>query len=67
MIDLFQKGAVMGQAFGLEHVLWFADNPEDAHEAPTFERNRSFEYVARECDAVQNAVGGIELAKLRQA
>ena len=57
-----QKGAVMGQAFGLEHVLWFADSPEDAHEEPTFERNRSFDYVARECEAVQNAVGGIELA-----
>ncbi|CUH77047.1 Aminomethyltransferase [Tritonibacter multivorans] len=57
-----EKGAVMGQAFGLEHVLWFADNPEDAHEEPTFERNRSFDYVARECEAVQNAVGGIELA-----
>ncbi|SMX26075.1 4-methylaminobutanoate oxidase (formaldehyde-forming) [Pelagimonas phthalicica] len=59
---LVQKGAVMGQAFGLEHVLWFADGPEDAHEDPTFERNRSFDYVAQECAAVQNAVGGIELA-----
>ncbi|MBO9436466.1 FAD-dependent oxidoreductase [Ruegeria sp. R13_0] len=57
-----QKGAVMGQAFGLEHVLWFANGPEDAHEEPTFERNRSFDYVATECEAVQTAVGGIELA-----
>ncbi len=57
-----QKGAVMDQAFGLEHVLWFADGPEDAHEDPTFARNRSFEYVAKECAAVQNAVGGVELA-----
>ncbi|MCH2096389.1 MAG: FAD-dependent oxidoreductase [Rhodobacteraceae bacterium] len=59
---LVQKGAVMGQAFGLEHVLWFADGPEDAHEDPTFERNRSFDYVAKECAMVQTAVGGIELA-----
>ncbi len=59
---LVAKGARMGQAFGLEHALWFADSPEDAHEDPTFERNRSHDYVARECEAVQNAVGGIEIA-----
>ena len=56
------KGAVMGQGFGLEHALWFADGPEDAHEEPTFERNRSHDYVAQEVSAVQNAVGGIEIA-----
>ncbi len=59
---LVAKGARMGQAFGLEHALWFADSPEDAWEDPTFERNRSHDYVARECAAVRNGVGGIELA-----
>ena len=59
---LTAKGARMGQAFGLEHVLWFGDNPDDAWEDPTFERNRSHEYVARECDAVRNGVAGIEVA-----
>jgi dimethylglycine dehydrogenase len=59
---LYAKGAVMGQSFGLENALWFADSPEDAHEAPTFERNRSHDYVAREVKAVQEAVGGIEIA-----
>ena len=59
---LVARGARMGQSFGLEHALWFADNPEDAWEDPTFERNRSHDYVARECDAVRNGVGGIELA-----
>ena len=59
---LIAKGARMGQAFGLEHALWFADGPEDAHEEPTFERNRSFDHVAAECKAVQEAVGGIEIA-----
>lgn len=59
---LVAKGAVMGQGFGLEHALWFADGPEDAHETPTFERNRSHEYVAREVKAVREAVGGIEIA-----
>ena len=59
---LVAKGAVMGQAFGLENALWFADGPEDAHEDPTFERNRSFDYVAAECKAVRESVGGIEIA-----
>ena len=59
---LIARGARMGQSFGLEHALWFGDSPEDAWEDPTFERNRSHDYVARECDAVRNGVGGIELA-----
>ena len=59
---LVARGARMGQSFGLEHALWFGDSPEDAWEDPTFERNRSHDYVARECDAVRNGVGGIELA-----
>ena len=59
---LVAKGARMGQAFGLEHVLWFADSPEDAWEDPTFERNRSHDYVQQEVAAVRNGVGGIELA-----
>ena len=59
MID---KGAVMDQGFGLENVQWFANGPDDAHEEPTFERNRSHEYVAREIKAVREAVAGIEIA-----
>ena len=59
---LLAKGAVMGQSFGLEHALWFADGPEDAHEEPTFRRSRAHEYVAREVKAVREAVGCIEIA-----
>ena len=59
---LTSKGALMGQAFGLEHVLWFGDNPDDAWEDPMFERNRSHEYVAREVAAVRTGVAGIEIA-----
>ncbi|MGB0799116.1 MAG: GcvT family protein, partial [Planktomarina sp.] len=59
---LVAKGALMGQTFGLEHALWFADGPDDAWEDPTFERNRSHDYVAAEVAAVRNNVGGIELA-----
>jgi dimethylglycine dehydrogenase len=59
---LVAKGALMGQGFGLEHALWFADEPDDAFEVPSFERNRSHDYVRREIKAVQEAVGGIEIA-----
>ena len=59
---LIARGARMGQSFGLEHALWFADNPEDAFEDPTFERNRSHDYVAREVKAVREGVAGIEIA-----
>ena len=59
---LVAKGARMGQSFGLEHALWFADGPEDAHEAPSFERNRSHDYVAREVASVRADVGVIEVA-----
>ncbi len=59
---LTARGAVWGQAFGLEHALWFADGPDDAHEAPTFQRSRAHDYVAREVKAVREAVGALEIA-----
>lgn len=59
---LVAKGARMDQSFGLENALWFADGPDDAHEDPTFERNRSHDYVAREVATVRSGVGGIEIA-----
>src|SRR5690606_14725787 len=59
---LIAKGARMGQSFGLENALWFANGPDDAWEDPTFERNRSHDYVAAECKAVTEAVAGIEIA-----
>lgn len=59
---LVGRGAVMGDAFGLENVLWFADGPQDAHEEPTFLRSRAHDYVAREVRAVREAVGAIEIA-----
>ena len=56
------RGAVWGDAFGLENVLWFADGPEDAHEEPTFRRSRAHDYIAREVKAVREKVGIIEIA-----
>ena len=60
------KGAVMGQSFGLEHALWFAHDPDDAYEEPTFQRSRGHDYVAAEVQAVQNAVGGVEISNFAQ-
>ena len=59
---LIKKGAVMGDSFGLENVLWFAKNEKDAHEEPTFKRSRSHEYVAEEVKAVRTGVGATEIA-----
>ena len=59
---LMAKGAVMDASFGLEHVLWFADGSDDAHEEPTFKRSRAHDYVAAEVRAVREAVGMIEIA-----
>ncbi len=59
---LAARGAVWGQAFGLENALWFADGPDDAHEEPTFRRGRAHGYVAREVEAVRTAVGAVEIA-----
>jgi dimethylglycine dehydrogenase len=59
---LTAKGAVWGQSFGLENVLWFADDPQDAHEEPTFRRSRAHDYVGKEVKAVREAVGAIEIA-----
>jgi len=59
---LVEKGAVMGDSFGLENALWFAKNSKDAHEEPTFKRSRSHNYVAQEVKAVRSSVGATEIA-----
>jgi len=59
---LIKRGAVMGDSFGLEHALWFANNKDDAHEDPTFKRSRAHDYVAKEVSAVRNGVGCSEVA-----
>ena len=59
---LAARGAVFGASFGLEHVLWFAPTPKEAHEIPTFRRSNAFQHVAAECRAVREAVGAIEIA-----
>jgi dimethylglycine dehydrogenase len=52
----------MGDSFGLENVLWFANNKEDAYEEPTIKRSRSHNYVSKEVINVRENVGIIEVA-----
>ena len=52
----------MGDSFGLESVLWFANDPKDAYEDPTIKRSRSHEYVSKEVKNVRENVGVIEVA-----
>jgi dimethylglycine dehydrogenase len=59
---LSARGAVWADAFGLESALWFANDPEDAFEEPTFRRSRAHDYVAGEVKAVRENVGAIEIA-----
>ena len=56
------KGAVMGDSFGLESVLWFANDSKDAYEEPTIKRSRSHNYVAKEVKNVRENVGVTEIA-----
>jgi dimethylglycine dehydrogenase len=56
------KGAVMGDSFGLESVLWFANDPKDAYEEPTIKRSRSHDYVSKEVKNVRENVGVSEIA-----
>jgi len=56
------ENAVFGDYCGLEHPLWFAPSAPEATEAVTFKRSNAHEHVARECLAVRNAVGLLEIS-----
>jgi len=60
--EFVDRGAVMGDTFGLEHVLWFSNNKDDAFEEPTFKRSRAHKYVSSEVKNVRENVGYIEVA-----
>ncbi|MDC3144080.1 FAD-dependent oxidoreductase [Pelagibacteraceae bacterium] len=59
---LINRGAVMGDSFGLENALWFANNPEDAYEDPTIKRSRAHQYISNEVKNVRENVGVTEIA-----
>jgi dimethylglycine dehydrogenase len=49
--------AVFGQAYGMEHVNYFAPEGQEPFEIPSFRRSNAFDAVAEECKAVRTAVG----------
>jgi dimethylglycine dehydrogenase len=53
---------VFGASFGLEHALWFAPVGSEAQEVPTFRRSNAHAPVGRECRAVREGVGLLEIA-----
>jgi dimethylglycine dehydrogenase len=59
---LEREGAVFGAAYGLEYPLWYAADGEAREERWSFRRNNAFAAVARECRAVREGVGLMEIA-----
>ncbi|PJK30087.1 GcvT family protein [Minwuia thermotolerans] len=56
------ENAVFGASYGLEHALWFQEPGRQPVEDVTFQRSNSHEPVARECRAVRDGVGMIEIS-----
>jgi dimethylglycine dehydrogenase len=54
--------AVFGDYCGLEHALWFAPSAAAASEQITFHRSNAHPHVGAECQAVQEAVGLLEIS-----
>ena len=57
-----QAGAVMGDSWGLEVPLWYAEKGEKAEDIVSFRRSNDFEPIKRECKAVRDSVGLTEIA-----
>ncbi len=57
-----ELGAVFGLSYGYEHPLWYAPEGVEPIETYGFERQNWFEPVARECRALRNAVGIIDIS-----
>ena len=54
--------AVFGDYCGLEHPLWFAPSAVEAVDAISFRRSNAHPHVGRECKAVENDVGLLEIS-----
>ena len=54
--------AVMGDSWGLETPLWFADTANAAHDELSFHRSNDFPAIAREVEQSRNSVGVTEIA-----
>ncbi len=60
--ELLTRGAVMGQAYGWERPLWYAPPGIPPRDHPSFSRPNWFEPVGRECRAVAERVGLVEMS-----
>jgi dimethylglycine dehydrogenase len=58
--SLLNHNAVMGEMVGMEHALWFAPSKAEAKDEFSFRRSNDFAHVAKEANAVREAVGLIE-------
>ncbi|MEX2408267.1 MAG: FAD-dependent oxidoreductase, partial [Rhodovibrionaceae bacterium] len=56
------RNAVFGAAYGLEHALWFAPEGMQPVEEVTYYRSNAHDPVGRECRAVREAVGLLEIS-----
>lgn len=54
--------AVMGDSWGLESPLWFADDAESAYDVPRFHRSNDFDPIGREVNAARTRVGVTEVS-----
>ncbi|MGI9478755.1 MAG: GcvT family protein, partial [Hyphomicrobiaceae bacterium] len=57
-----EMGAVFGLSYGWEHPLWFAGNGASPVDEYGFERQSWFEPVGKECRALRNDVGIIDVS-----
>lgn len=57
-----EMGAVFGLSYGWEHPLWFAADGGNAVDEYGFERQSWFEPVGKECHALRNDVGIIDVS-----
>ena len=58
-----QAGAVFGDFYGWECPTYFADDPADGYETPSWRRSNAFKYVGAECRHVMDNVGLLDLTR----
>jgi len=61
---LKQANAVFGSSYGLEVPLWFAPEDSAPKETPSFRRSNAHEPVGKECRAVRESVGILDISSI---
>ncbi len=57
-----EKFAVMGDSWGLETPMWFADSAENAHDIPSFHHSNDFAAISNEVKKTRESVGVTEIS-----